>query len=103
MNRLAQAFAWTDDKRNVNRLVWGLGILCVLLGLADFFYHKHVHYAVEEIPGIFGIVGFVVYATVIFIAKGLRLIVKRPEDYYAPHNVETEKEKGAGTVNDGHA
>ena len=103
MNPLARVLAWTDSKRNVDRLVWGLGIFCALLAGADFFYHKHVHYDIETIPGIYGIVGFAVYSVVIFLAKGLRLIVRRPEDYYAPHSVEMEEERGAGTADETHA
>ena len=103
MNPLARLFAWTDDKRNVDRLVWGLGIACLLLAAADFFYHKHVHYDIENIPGIFGFVGFVVYAIIVLLAKGLRVIIKRPEDYYAPNSVDMEDEKGAGTAEETNA
>lgn len=94
---LARRFLWVDSKRNVNRLFWSLVLLGAGLGLADFFYHKHVHYELETWPAIYGLVGFTAYTVIIFIAKGLRLIVKRPEDYYAPHSADAEDERAAGS------
>ena len=35
-SRLARMFLWVDDMRNVNRLVWMLVTLCVVLGLLGY-------------------------------------------------------------------
>lgn len=88
---LARMFFWVEDMRNVNRLVWILVTLCLLLGLLDFAYHKHIEFPVEEIPGFYGFYGFFMCAGLVIAAKGLRLILKRREDYYAPRSVESEE------------
>lgn len=55
--------------------------LVVLLGL-DFFVHKHGHFSWETAPFFYAVYGFVACVSLIFVAKLLRFIVKRKEDYY---------------------
>jgi hypothetical protein len=73
---------WLDDPRNVTKIVWTLVVVCALLLTADVFYHKHGHFAIEQLFGFYAVFGFVAYVGLIFLAKGLRTILKRPEDYY---------------------
>ena len=73
---------WLDQPRNVNRLVYGLVLICGVLLLADFFYHKHIHFAFEGWFGFFAWYGFLVCVGLVLLAKALRRIVKRDEDYY---------------------
>ncbi len=61
------------------------------------FIRDSSYFEVEDSPLVYGIFGFVVYGAVIFIAKGLRLIVRRPEDYYEPLATDTEDERAAGS------
>ena len=42
---LGRALLWLDKKKNVERSVHGLYILCAVLFAADFLYHKHVYWA----------------------------------------------------------
>ncbi|PKQ01389.1 MAG: hypothetical protein CVT73_23690 [Alphaproteobacteria bacterium HGW-Alphaproteobacteria-12] len=95
---LARLLSFVDKPHNVTRLFYLLLVICIALGLSDFLYHKHAYFAVEEFPAIYGIFGFIVYAAVIFLAKGLRLIVRRPEDYYEPLAIDTEDERAAGSA-----
>ncbi|MEQ8265918.1 MAG: hypothetical protein RH982_01875 [Parvibaculum sp.] len=97
---LARLLSGIDKPRNATRLFHALIAVCVALGLADFLYHKHSYFPIEEYPAIYGLFGFVVYAVVIFLAKGLRVIVKRPEDYYEPLATDTEDERAAGSEPD---
>ena len=60
-------------------------------------HHRHVNFDVEETPFIYGLFGFVVYAVIVFLAKGLRRLISRPEDYYGPHATDSESEFAAGT------
>ena len=90
-SRLARMFLWVDDMRNVNRLVWMLVTLRVVLGLLDFAYHKHVEFPIEEFPAFYGLYGFFMCAGLVVAAKGLRMILMRREDYYAPRSVEAEE------------
>jgi len=55
-----------------------LGILLAI----DPFIHKHVELPWEGSPFFYAVYGYAACVSLIFIAKGLRLIVKRREDYY---------------------
>ena len=73
---------WLDDPRNVNRLYWGLVVVCILLGLADLFVHRHVQFSWESFPNFYGFFGFAAFWCVVIAGKNLRKILWRPEDYY---------------------
>ena len=88
---LGRKLLWLDDMTNVDRIVRGLFIVCAGLFAADFFYHKHAYLGVEEFPGFYALYGFFMCAALVICAKGLRVILKRPEDYYAPKDVESEE------------
>jgi hypothetical protein len=53
-----------------------------LLLAIDLFIPKHGHFAWEEAPFFFAVYGFIGCVSLIFIAKVLRLLVKRKENYY---------------------
>ncbi len=73
---------WLDDPANVDRIVKALGVACVLVVLADFFYHKHGHFGFQSVFGFDAAFGFVAYVGLISVAKLWRRIVMRSEDYY---------------------
>jgi hypothetical protein len=73
---------WLDDPRNVTKIFWWLCAVCGLLFVADAFYDKHPHFAAEGWFGFYGVFGFVACVGLVLAAKGLRRILKRPEDYY---------------------
>ncbi len=73
---------WLDYPRNVNKIVRGVFILAVLMILFDLLYHKHPHFGMEGIFGFYGIYGFVACVVLVIAAKGLRVLLKRDEDYY---------------------
>ena len=75
---------WLDDSRNVDKIVYTLYGVCGLLLLADLFYHKHAHFRFEEWFGFFGWFGFLSCVGLVLTAKGLRVLLKRREDYYDP-------------------
>ena len=87
---LGRMMLWVDEKKNVDRLVYGLYAFCAALFAADFFYHKHVEFGIEKIPGFYAIYGFVMCAALVICAKALRVILKRPENYYAPYDMQSE-------------
>jgi hypothetical protein len=71
-----------DKHKNVTRLlvVFYLSLLALLV--ADFFIHKHGEFPWEGAPEFFAVYGFVSCVALIFIAKVLRLFIKRDENYY---------------------
>ncbi|MBL27150.1 MAG: hypothetical protein CMM50_06325 [Rhodospirillaceae bacterium] len=73
---------WLDERRNVKKVLLALYIVCGVLLLLDLFYHKHVHYPFEGWFGFYGIYGFVACVILVLLAKELRKLVSRSEDYY---------------------
>ena len=71
-----------DKPRNVSLLIRSLYAICALLFILDFFLHRHVIHEWDGITGFFVIFGFIAYVTIVLVAKQLRKIVKRKEDYY---------------------
>ena len=59
-----------------------LVVLCALLALSEFLFHKHTQFSFEELFAFHGVFGFLAYLAIVNAAKLLRLWVKRPEDYY---------------------
>jgi len=73
---------WLDDPRNVDKIFRGLCWICavtVLLGVVDY---KSFHHPWEAWTGFFGVYGFVSCVGLVWLAKQLRKLVKRKEDYY---------------------
>lgn len=87
---LGRLFTWVDKPGSLQKIVFSLYVLCAGLFAADFFYHKHTYVWVEDIPGFYALYGFFMCAALVVCAKVMRLFLKRPEDYYAPKDVESE-------------
>ncbi|MGD2185595.1 MAG: hypothetical protein PVI71_05680 [Desulfobacterales bacterium] len=62
------------------RIIFYISLLILLA--VEFFTPKHGHFPWEEAYGFYAVYGFVGCVSLIFIAKGLRWLVKRKEDYY---------------------
>ena len=64
------------------RILIAFFVLCgIVLGM-DFAKERVVHHPLEEWPILYPVFGFVGIALLILIAKGLRRLVMRSEDYY---------------------
>ncbi len=87
---LGRMLMWIERPGSVEKIVYALYALCAALFAADFFYHKHSYVAVEDFPGFYALYGFFMCAALVICARGLRVFLKRPEDYYAPKDVESE-------------
>jgi len=79
-----------------NKVLFCLGAICACLAAADFFRESHSPFAVEHAPLFFAAFGFFVYVLLIFLSKGLRRLILRPEDYYGSHATDQEDERLAG-------
>ena len=73
---------WLDNRRNVDKIFYGLVLICAGLFLADFFYHKHVNFKFENWFGFFAWYSFVYCIVLVLLAKQMRKLLKRGEDYY---------------------
>ena len=68
--------------QNVDKVVYALGAVCVLLVAADLFYDKGGHYDFEKVIGFHAMYGFASYVGLVLVAKQLRRVLMRPEDHY---------------------
>ena len=76
---------WLDSPNNIKFIIWALVIFCAVLFFLDGFYHKHTHFDVEHLFGFYGVYGFFVCVALVLVAKALRKILMRSEDYYDHH------------------
>lgn len=73
---------WLDRPGNVDKLWYGLLILCVVVTLADLVYEKHPYFAAEYLFGFYSGFGILAGIGLILAAKAWRRFVMRKEDYY---------------------
>ena len=73
---------WLDDMRNVRKIFWALVLVCGVLLLADAVYEKHVILSFENWFGFYGLFGFFVSFALVLVARELRKVLMRDEDYY---------------------
>lgn len=73
---------WLDNFDNVKKLIWGFVVLCVALAAVDLFYHRHYERGWEGWHGFYAFYGFVACVILVLVAKEMRKIVMRKEDYY---------------------
>ena len=88
-----EAAYWLDNPKNVSLIIWGLVLLCTILFFLDGFYQKNAHFDAEHLFGFYGVYGFFVCVALVLVAKALRKVLMRSEDYYesqeGPHNNDT--------------
>lgn len=88
---IGKKLLWVEKSENITLMIKGLAIFCALLFVANVFIHLHGHFAIEAIPGFYGVYGFIAFAFIVIATKYLRMAIGRDENYYAPHVVDTEK------------
>lgn len=71
-----------DKPENVKRFLGIFYVSLVVLLVVDFFIHKHAEFPWEGATDFFAVYGFISCVLLIFIAKALRIFVKKDEDYY---------------------
>lgn len=73
---------WLDEPRHVKllwRLFLGVLVLTVLIGA---LLPLHPHSDIESVFGFYAWFGFIACVVMIMVAKGLALVLKRPDTYY---------------------
>ena len=71
-----------DKPENIKRVLNVFYTLCVALVLTDFVVHRHIGLVWENIPAFYAIYGFVACVALVVVAKLIRKVVMRKEDYY---------------------
>ena len=63
-------------------MLWALVAICIVTIGADFVYHRHIVHPWEGVWGFYAIYGFVACVVLVLVAKELRKLLMRAEDYY---------------------
>jgi hypothetical protein len=71
-----------DNPKNVDRFVNGFYVCCVILVLLDFVLHRKPYHPLEVIPAFHALYGFGACWILVVIAKQMRKLLMRDEDYY---------------------
>lgn len=71
-----------DDPKNVRRVIHGLYAACGLSLVAEFLIDRHVDHPLEVVFGFYAIYGFVACVLLVLLAKEMRKVLIRKEDYY---------------------
>lgn len=71
-----------DDRRNVKRAVYALYAVCALSLAGDFIVYRHVDHPWESLFGFYSVYGFAACVLLVLIAKQMRKILMRRDDYY---------------------
>ena len=71
-----------DDPGNVKKVLRVFYAVCAALLLADFVVHRHVVHEWEGLWGFYAGYGFVACVLLVLIAKEMRKLLMRREDYY---------------------
>lgn len=65
-----------------NRAFFGYLALCLVLLATDLVHHRHVVHPWEELTGFYGLFGFIACVTLVLVARELRRVLMRREDYW---------------------
>jgi len=71
-----------DNPRNVRLVVRGLLWACILLVGLELVVHRHLSHAWEALFGFYALYGFVACVLLVLLAKEMRKMLMRDEDYY---------------------
>ena len=82
MSEKEQKEYFFDKPENVKWMMRGFYVICILLVVADFIIHRHIGLPWEEIFAFYAVYGFVACVLLVVVAKELRKIIMRKENYY---------------------
>ena len=78
----SQSKYWLDRSENVTKLYRGLWVVGALLAAIDLILHRHEDFGFATLFGFYGVYGFCACVILVLIAKKLRTVLMRDEDYY---------------------
>ena len=71
-----------DNPRNVKRAIYALYAVCAISLLGEFVIDRHVDHPWEALFGLYPLYGFGACVLLVLIAKEMRKILMRKDDYY---------------------
>ena len=78
----SQKTYWLDKSENVAKLYRGLWVVGLLLVAIGLILHRHEDFGFATLSGFCGLYGFFACVILVLIAKKLRTVLMRDEDYY---------------------
>ena len=85
--------AWLDKPKSIKLILRILYAICALLFAMDFIHHRHAIHSWEDIVGFYAFYGFVGCVVFVLVAKEMRKILMRGEDYYQSAGDNADKTK----------
>ncbi|WP_101760517.1 hypothetical protein [Oceanicoccus sp. KOV_DT_Chl] len=82
MDKQHEPSGFFDKPENISKMLKVFYVICGLLVVADFIVHRHIYHDWENIPAFYAIYGFVGCVVLVLIAKEMRKVLMRGEDYY---------------------
>ncbi|SET51046.1 hypothetical protein [Thalassotalea agarivorans] len=82
MNNEQEKPDFFDKPDNIKKILRVFYAICILLVVADFIVHRHIYHSWENIPAFYAIYGFVGCVLLVLLAKVMRKLLMREEDYY---------------------
>jgi len=74
-----------DKPENIKKLLRVFYVCCAVLILLDLVVHRHIYHSWENLPGFYPLYGFVGCVVLVLIAREMRKVLMRKEDYYDDH------------------
>ena len=71
-----------DSPENTKRFFHAFYVICGALVVAERFIDRHAEHPWEGLFGFYGLWGFASFWFLVFVAKQMRKLLIRPEDYY---------------------
>ncbi len=78
----SQKTYWLDKSENVAKLYRGLWVVGLLLVAIDLILPRHEDFGFATLFGFYGLYGFFACVILVLVAKRLRTVLMRDEDYY---------------------
>ena len=83
-------FIFFEKDSRLRALLFTFFFLCFCLFVTDFFVKRYVYFEIESTYNFYSIYGFIMFSIIIFGSRLLRLILGRPENFYAKKAVDSE-------------
>ena len=82
MNTEEEKQDYLDKPENIAKILKVFYVICGLLVVTDFIVHRHIYHDWENVPAFYAIYGFIGCVLLVLIAKLMRKVLMREEDYY---------------------
>ena len=93
--RMLDGIATPAGATRILRALLAVGLVLVAIGWLIPHHDTHdgagIGGLAARIPGFYGIFGLVICILLVLAAKAMRRVLMRPEEYYAPYGIDSER------------